>query len=282
MVELTPDRLTAAYMAQVAAIRERVVVFARTLWEATAQLRDADVDRLVARLVPVVQGGQVQVANITSAYVRRLAELEGIVPVSVPVDRATIVGYRGVPPEDVYRRPAVTAYTALSQGKSFQEARAEGMARLVSIVSSDVQQARNRQARAAYSSSGFDYTVRTLSGAENCALCVIASTQRYRLSGLMPIHPGCDCGERGVTAGRDPGQIIDPDLLEATHAQIESKLGYTDRGAHDLLIGKTDSQARPISDFTDLLVTHEHGELGPTLSWRSDRFTSEADIAALH
>lgn len=276
MAELTSDNLTGAYMAQVAAIRERVVVFARTLWEATAQLRDADVDRLVARLVPVVQGGQVQVANITSAYVRRLAELEGIVPVAVPVDRATIVGYRGVPPEDVYRRPAVTAYTALSQGKSFQDARAEGLARLVSIVSSDVQQARNRQARAAYSSSGFEYTVRTLSGSENCALCVIASTQRYHVSGLMPIHPGCDCGERGVKAGRDPGQVIDAGLLEAAHAQIESKVGVTERRARDLGHGKFD--ATGFSDFTDLIITHEHGELGPTLTWRQDNFTGPDDL----
>ncbi|MCC2031823.1 hypothetical protein [Microbacterium allomyrinae] len=263
-------------------IRKRVRAFAAALWGASASLRDADVDRLVARIIPVVQGGQLQVANITNAYIQRLAELEGVTATATAVNRDQVVGYRGVPAADVYRRPAVATYAALAAGKPFEKARAEGLHRLESIVTTDIQQARTRQARAGYEQTGFDYTLRVLSGAENCALCVIASTQRYHLSDLQPMHPGCDCGERGVKAGRDPGQVIDADLLELTHTQIESKLGYTDRNARDLLRGKTDSRGRPISDFTELIVTREHGELGPTLTWRSDQFTAEADIDALH
>lgn len=276
MAELTPDRLTAAYMAQVAAIRDRVLSYAVAMWGSSASLRDADVDRLVARIVPVVQGGQVQVAGLTNAYVAQLAKLEGIAAVLAPVDRATVVEYRGVPAEEVYRRPAVTTYTALKDGKPFSAAREEGVQRLKSLVTTDVQQARNRQAREAYSASGFDYTVRTLSGSENCALCVIASTQRYHTAGLMPIHPGCDCGERGVRAGRDPGQVIDQRLLDLTYEQVDAKLSSGDPSP-DLGTKKT-STGKPISDLTELIVTRQHGELGATLAWRQDSFTGPADL----
>ncbi len=274
------DALTAAYMRQVTSIRDRVVAYAEAMWQGADSLRDRDIDRLVSRIIPVVQGGQVQVANLTNAYIQRLAVMEGVIAEAAQVTDE-VINYRGVPADEVYRRPAVTTYTSLSSGKSFQDARDAGRARLKSIASTDIQQTRNRQARLGYSSSGFGYTLRVLSGAENCALCVIASTQRYLTTDLQPIHPGCDCGERGVKAGRDPGQIIDPRLLEQAHAQIEAKLGATDRGARDLGLGKEvaygDGSSR-LADFTELITTREHGELGPTLTWRSDKFTGPEDI----
>lgn len=269
---LTPDRLTDVYMAQVTSVRDRVLAFATAMWNGSAALRDADVDRLVSRIVPAVRGGQTQVATITNAYIARLAAIEGIAVGRAVVDAAAVIEYRGVPAEEVYRRPAVATYAALSEGKPFEAARSEGLKRLRSIVSTDIQQTRNRQARAAYSDSHFDYTLRVLSGAENCALCVIASTQRYLAKDLQPMHPGCDCGQRGIRASQDPGQIVDADLLELTHAAVESKIGITDRGAR-LLTGEN-----PVSDFLDLIVTREHGELGPTLTWRADRFTGPDDL----
>lgn len=269
------DALTNAYMQQVASIRRRVLAYATAMWNGAESLRDADVDRLVARIAPAVRGGQMQVANLTNAYITRLAVAEGFAA-RAPRVTDDVLDYRGVAAAEVYRRPAVTAYTALAEGKTFDVARAAGLARLGSIVATDLQQTRNRQAAAAYTGSGFEYTIRVLSGRENCALCVIASTQRYHPAVLQPIHPGCDCGQRGVRAGSDPGQTIDPDLLEVAYAQIDTKLG--DRDAAPELGTKRDSRDRPISDYTDLIITREHGELGPTLTWRQDRFTGPRDI----
>lgn len=275
MATLTPDRLTAAYMAQSTVVRERVVAFAVALWGASASLRDADVDRLVSRIIPVVQGGQLQAANLANAYIQRLAALEGIVAEPSPVRKSQVIEYRGVDAHEVYRRPAVQTYTALAAGKTFEVARQEGLNRLKALVSTDVQQSRNRQARVAYGDSDFSYTVRVLSGAENCALCVIASTQRYNVGELQPIHPGCDCGERGVRAGRDPGLVVDQRLLDLTYAQVDKKI--TDGTAPELG-AKRDRNDRPLSDYTDLIISREHGELGPTLTWRSDNFTGASDL----
>jgi hypothetical protein len=265
------DTLTDAYMAAVGQVRTRVLSYARLMWGSSTSLRDADVETLVARIVPVVQAGQLQVANLTNAYISRLAVLSGVIAERADISRE-VIDYRGTEASIVYTRPANTVYTALSRGADFKTAKQQGLDRLVSIASTDLQQTRNRQATAAYSRSGFEYTERTLSGAENCGLCVIASTQRYRVGELMPIHPGCDCGQRGVKAQSDPGQIINPALLELTHQAVKDKFGTEDRGAR-LITGDN-----PVSDYLDLIVTNVHGELGPTLAWRGDHFTGPADI----
>ncbi|MDF2990793.1 MAG: VWBp35 [Microbacterium sp.] len=279
MPELTPDTLTAAYMRQSAGIRSRTLAYAAAVWDGSRELRDEDVDRIIGRVASAVQGGQMQSAALANAFVQRLATLDGQRVRTMPgVDRDRVIGYRGVPASEVYRRPAIAAYSALADGKSFDQARAAGRKRLLSIAASDLQQARSRQSRDAYTATGFEYTVRVLSGNENCALCVIAATQRYRVGELQPLHPGCDCGERGVRAAYDPGISIDRDVVEETHSEIWEQLGRFDRSAVDLGLGKTDAKGRRISDFTELIVTREHGELGPTLAWREDRFTGPDDL----
>lgn len=278
------EQVILGYNNQVDSIRAKVVLFAKTVWLGSDQWRDADVDRLVAQIVPRVQAGQIQIANLTSAYIAAMAQVvDKQVIAPIPVDREEITGARGVDPYEVYRRPAVQMYTALSKGISFSDALSQSVNRLTGLVSTDTQLARTHQERASYPASGYRYTIRTLTGKENCGLCVIASTQRYNAIDLRPIHPGCDCGSRQISANFDPGQIIDAKLLEDTHAEIERHLGATDRGARDLGLSKTVlyAEGERAADFTDLIVTNEHSELGPVLSWRSDQFTSAADIAAL-
>jgi hypothetical protein len=233
------DALIRAYEAATSQVRERIVAYALAVWGAASAYRDADVDRIVRQLVPAVQAGQLQLATITDAYIGRMASLSGVPYVS-SVDRS-VVAYRGVAASEVYRRPAVTIYTALANGTAYNAALEEGTNRLLSIVSTDLQQARNRQASRSVQSSGFRFYRRVLSGKEDCDKCRIASTNRYRKADLMPIHPGCDCGV-------EPLVEFDPE---------------------------PDPRA-------DTVVTNMHGELGPTLGWAGEHFTSAADIPALH
>jgi hypothetical protein len=274
----TNDALNSAYENQSSLIRNRVLLYVLSVWDGAGSYRGADIDRIIGRVVPAVRAGQLQLAALTDAYLSRVAREAGIV--WTPSVRRDVVDYRGIPAAEVYRRPAVETYTALAAGASFDDATQRGHNRLSSIVSMDMQSARTRQAQASLGNSDFAGFRRVLTGKEDCALCVIASTQRYSKSDLMPIHPGCDCGVEPF-AGDPSTQVIDHELLERTHADIDSRLGGTDRGARDLGLGKTDSSGRNLSDFTDLIVTREHGEYGPTLAWRSQAFTSAADIPAL-
>lgn len=236
-------------------IRDAVSSQLGRYWASMGSYRDADVDRFVRVAVPKVKAGQLAIASVTAQY------LGG------SVDRAAVVAARKADPQAVYRRPAVTVYAALAQGAEFVQAVAEGAARLNSLLSTDMQLAHTTQARASMTQGGYEYYRRVLSGLENCARCAIASTQRYHVRDLMPIHPGCDCGVETVTADFDPGQVIDPEYLERVHSEVERFTGFQDRGARD-------------PDYRDLIVTHEHGEYGPTLAWRRDHFTGPADIPA--
>lgn len=258
-------------------IRERVIAYGAAAWGQSRAFRDADIDRIMARVIPVVQAGQVQAAQVTNAYIGRLAVLAGVRWTS-GIDREAIVNYRGVPAEEVYRRPAVATYSALAKGAMYVDAVQVGAARLVGILATDLQQASNRQASAAIGGSGFSGFRRQLSGSENCAFCVIASTQRYLKGDLLPLHPACDCETMPLLSATDPGQVIDQRLLDSTHAAIDKQLGFTDRGARDLGVGKVSSKGKPISDYTDLIVVNQHSELGPILGWRGAKFTGVEDL----
>lgn len=265
-----------SYQQAVGQVRNRLLKAAERLWFAMGSYRDADIERLISLIVPHVQAGQIQVANLTEAYFQAVGSRAGI-------DVRYVTGGRGVPAEEVYRRPATTVYTALSQDSPMALAVAEGASRLGSLIATDLQMAKVRQAQRSLESAGVSAFIRVLTGKENCALCVIASTQRYRTSELSPIHPGCDCSVDALPPGFDPDdQIVNPELLELTHATIDQKLSASDRGARDLGLEKVSSSRKPVSDYTDLIVTRTHGEYGPTLSWRDEKFTNRAQIDALN
>jgi len=275
----TPSQIIAAHQAAIVQVRNYTTDYAALLWKAQSNFHDADVANFTRRMVPAVQAAQVRTASLTSSYMAQIeAAKSGAKVQPVPVVRADIVGARGVDPVEVYTRPAVTVRTGLSKGLTYAQSVTEGLTRLQSLVSTDMQMAKVRQANSSMRRSKFQYYARVLTGSENCALCTIASTQRYKRGNLMPIHPGCDCGVEPLPKGVYSAQVIDQDLLDRTHQQIADKVGVSDRSGRNLGIGKANAADKPIADYTDLLVTHEHGEYGPTLSWRADNFTGPSDI----
>ena len=250
------NRLTEAYETQAHAIRQRLVRFGLAYWGAMPDYRDTAVEAMIAAIVPRVIAGQLRTAELTRAYLARCADELGWEAALPPVDADEATGARGVPPEVVYRRPAVDVYTALKNGKPLDQAVSEGATRLEQLIGGDMQLAKTRQARAsmgAYPAQG-SYYRRVLTGRESCGLCVIASTQRYHKADLLPIHPGCDCNVQPLPAALADSQVIDPERLEQVHAIAEERLGASDRGGRD-------------PDYMRLLRVEHHGEYGPTLTW---------------
>ena len=107
--------------------------------------------------------------------------------------------------------------------------------------------------------------IRTLTGRENCALCYVASTQRYNRKDLLPIHPKCDCGEMPIYGTQDPGQVIDEARLEATHDSIAQRFGTSARDARSI-------------DYSSIKI-QQNGELGPVLTVRGQKFTGPNQIS---
>jgi len=113
---------------------------------------------------------------------------------------------------------------------------------------------------------------RVLSNRPNhCALCVLASTQRYHRENLMPIHPGCGCTVAPVfsTDDRSDQLVLDPSLAQEVDNIIRRDLGedYLDRNRSKSKGGRSGPDL-----YKDIVVTNDHGELGPVLGVRGHHF----------
>lgn len=246
--------------------------------------REDDFNRYLQLLGPQIDGLKVQAANLQAVYYQEVAKANGqsFTPVTTrPQDLTDEIIRNGAATTEVYRRPFVETWTGLAAGELLRTSIERGAARASSIAETDIQLA-SRQA-------GFNQRQgngnivgyrRVLTGSENCALCAIASTQRYTRGQLKPIHPGCDCGEEPIYGDFDPGQVIDPQGLESIHEALVKQLGVSDRQARSAEIGKfvqyEDEQR--LADFTEIIATREHGEYGPTLTWRDQAFTGPNDF----
>lgn len=230
--------------------------------------RDEDFDRFLPAALGVVTGAQMQAARLQVAFYQQMALAAGEEFRSSLIDPADYTSEllrNGTPATTVYRRPFVDVYRSLDDGKSLTQAIRAGSLRIRSIASTDVQLARrNAGFQARSGNARIVGYARTLTGAENCALCFVASTQRYTRGELLPIHPGCDCGEMPIFGDQDPGQVINQARLDATHEAVQTRFGVRDAGARD-------------PDYAKITI-REHGELGPLLTVADQDFTGPGDI----
>lgn len=252
------DALARAYDTAVHKIRQDLTAFASQMWASMPDYRDEAVETMARALAPRVLAGQLQTAELTRAYLIGCASELGLTVTAPAIDREAVIGMRGVDPLKVYQRPGMTTWTALSRGKTLEQAVSAGGLRLTQLIGGDLQNAKRVQSRDTMRATGGRYYRRILTGRENCALCVIASTQRYHVENLLPIHPGCDCNVGPLPAGMAVDQVIDEETLEAAHKAIEARTGSSDRGGR-------------LPEYKDIILTTEHGEYGPVISFKETR-----------
>jgi hypothetical protein len=235
--------------------------------------RDSDANRFVEQAVPVVRGSQSALATITSAWLAQQVTQVLRTPIAPPaLDLSAVVNIRrGIDDTLVYRRPFTQLYHQLSQGNQLTESVDASVVRLKEIAEFDLQQTYAAAAKETLTSisdsAPVTYWQRVLVGPENCAMCVLASTQRYHIGTLNPIHPGCNC-EVQPGYGSDPGQVLDEQRLAQVHAAATDLTGQSDFGGRE-------------PDYRKILTTivEDHGELGPLLVRPQDHFTGPTDLA---
>lgn len=231
------------YDDQSAAVRERIVAFLRQRWQGMAAYDEADIDAFVKAVSPVMNAGQAQLAALTDLY---LANVEAAVlggsarPVGVPPSTVSTEALRGVPAGEVWRRPGVAVWTALSNGRPYDAAVAVGLARAVDIAHTNLQLARTHTARRVLSGKDQVIGYRRVLSAGACELCQ-SSTHRFGKNELMPIHGRCVCSMVPVYRNAtDPGAVYDGPV--------------------------NDDDARGTA------AVRQHGEIGPLLAAASDDF----------
>lgn len=255
----------AAYIAASAHLRAGLLGYISRAFMLRAAWNRPDAAWFASTVTPTILGSQRYMAMLTDRYIAAsLAEQTGDVvdPVGIELPE----DLRGVPTRDVYERPYVQLWTDLKNGKSFDQALPEAGRRATVLADTDLQLARTHASRAAIQGQpGAAGWKRVPTGPRNCLLCLVASTQRYHRGNLAAIHPQCHCIVEPLPGHRASGQIIDPELLERVHQAVTDAGLKADRG------GRT-------PDYRQLIVTNDHGELGPVLSRRDQTFTGPDDL----
>lgn len=240
--------------------------------------RQSDIDAMAAVVTRRVEAAQHRMGALTDVYLAQVISeaagerlpLIGVAPADVSTQ-----ALRGVAGVDVYARPGATLWTELSQGSGIDQASAAGRERLRKLAATGLQLAKTHTARRVMRLSpkrivGYR---RILVGRTNCALCIVASTARYRRGDLQPIHPGCDCSILPIWGEEDPGWVIDEDQLASVHETLQRELGGYSDSAREFTTIEDE-----VLSYRDVLITRQHGEIGPVLGIRGRPWRSLADI----
>jgi hypothetical protein len=175
-------------------LSSRLMVALTRMFNGLGSWHRPDAQRFAAQAAPMVEGAQSALANLTSNYVASVASEALRRPVAPPpIPHTARARLRLKDPAEVYQRPFVEAYTALKDGEQLDGALGKARLRLREVAEGDMQLAYAHSAQAAMQGlpeqqrpTGWR---RVLQGSENCAMCVLASTQRYHVKELNPIHP---------------------------------------------------------------------------------------------
>lgn len=263
------DDVTEGYLALTARYVEDAGALAGNTFTNLGSWRDEDIERFIEQLSVPLTGIKRQTSNAVVAYHEKmagLAEKTFKAPNLADLDLSTAALRNGANVRDVYTRPFVQMRMALANGDQFTDALKTGSQTATSLARTEVQLSKRKASLFARSANdnivGY---LRTLTGSENCALCYVASTQRYRRGELMPIHPGCDCGEMPIYGDSDPGQVIDQQLLDKSHQAVEDRFGFSSATGRDAI------------DYRKIAIK-DHGELGPMLTVKGHKFVGPNNL----
>lgn len=288
----------AAYQAQTVALRARLEAFIRRLWASLGTYREPQMRRFITQVLPAVAGAQSAMLALTAANLATQRQIAlGVAFRPTAVNRVKVTGAaarNGVDPREVYGRPFHLVWRQLDElprePGSIDKAIEAGLNRAVQTALTDVQLAKRSTALQVI---GHDDRIvgyrRVLEGPHSCGLCLVASTQRYHREKLLPMHPACDCSVAAIWGRSDPGQLIAATAnidgkhvpiadLPDIHDRIEQEFGRSSSGAR-IIPGARDAKGRIIR-YQDVLVTHDHGELGPVLGVAGRPFLGPDDLAA--
>jgi len=256
-----------AYQTQYLELRSRAATSVSALWGTYGGFDDLNIVSFAPAAAEAVQAAQAATVNLIDGYFDALAREAGFpdlanAPRLDPTRHIGASVRNGADPLDVYSRPAITGRSAMARGDSWEEAMGKAERRAVTTAETDVALANRSAAQEAMQNRGVRFYRRTLTG-RSCVFCATASTQRYKTGELMPLHPRCDCGVAPIFGDKDPGQVLNKDLLD------EIKRGnvpnyWNQKG----FVEETDQGfIFEIGGKRTILRTNTvtHGELGPTL-----------------
>lgn len=202
------------------------------------------------------------VLGMFSQYVAELVALLSGTRVIVP--QLTLQPVRnGADPLRVHSRPAYVFREVFATTGNEYEAQRLAVERAIQVVETDIMLAARQAQMEAMEElriTSYRRVLRPeLSDSGPCGLCVVAADRIYSIKELLPLHGRCKCETMPIVDGVDPGL----NLNESDLRRIYAAAGDSQKAA-DL------KRTR--------VVVNEHGELGPVLSLKGQKFTGPDNL----
>lgn len=198
------SRLVAAHMAAIARLRGFAARGVEQAWSALPGYDEADVPAFIAVAVPFVIAAQRQAVAATDAFLAHATHRAPLGPSATALTGAA--ARAGTPPEEVYKRPFITLWSALGAGTAYHEAVAQGLARARATATTDVQLAMRATLHDVGERDDLIAGYRRVPNAGACELCRAAGDHAFSTSELMALHTHCACGADVIAAkpGTEP------------------------------------------------------------------------------
>lgn len=221
--------LTTRYHAGLRLLAQRSAAGVGAAWDSTDGIDDAAAEAFSAMAQPIALAAQRRSVVLADAYLaawlsvalRRIVRPRGL---DIGALTGEAVRNGGT---DVYRRPIITARAAITRGRSYSEARAEGRARAVANARTDVALSARAAARDVMASTPEVVGYRRVTGGKACALCIGATKGTYASETLMPIHDNCTCGVEPVIEGT-AGTVVADGVKVVNHDELGPLLWQAD------------------------------------------------------
>lgn len=258
---------TGAWVDQSAAVSAAVTANAMQVasgaWAGfTGWYSPAAVASQAALLAQSSEAAQQLMVGVFSRYVAELTALLRDSP-RIEVPKVGLAPVRnGADPVRVHSRPAYVFRETFALTGDEYAAQEKAFDRAMQLIETDIMLASRQvqmDAMEALQVTTYRRVLRPeLSETGPCGLCVVAANRRYTIKDLLPIHGRCKCETVPIVGDVDPGITLNQDDLQ----RIYDAAGSTNR-----------------RDLKRVRVqVNEHGELGPVLTVRGQKFTGPDDL----
>lgn len=217
---ITP--LARAHIVAQERLRAIVTAGVAAAWAGLPGYDDGNLGEWLSGVLPLIAAAQRQSVSLTEAFLAR-----ALGRAALGVDPATLTGAAvraGAAPEDVYRRPFVTVWTALKAGTAYDQAVAAGLARATGTATMDVQLAHRATLQAVQDRDPMIRGYERVPDAGACSYCQALAGAFVKSADAAPLHNGCGCGFEPVLS-EQPATPPPESVAVNAHGELGPVLG---------------------------------------------------------
>ena len=193
----------------------------------------------VPRLATVIAGGQLLAGQTADEYVATVLEQQEVdLGRDGVINPSGLVGVAsdGRPLDTLLMQPTVTTLTSISDGAAAEAALSQGLAALLTIVATQVEDAFRVAGTIAGATRGVQLYTRALSP-PSCSRCVVLLGEVSSWRTAFKRHPRCDCIQVPLGSRQDTDAVTDPTAYFNSLSRAEQDRVFTIAGAQAIRDG---------------------------------------------